>query len=171
MEFNFIKYLFRSNVVFSQRNDNVNLEPRAPSSFSNFWHQYSAEVEKWQSLILRMYKENEAIKRMMWMTLIAQKRSKELSSGILAQKGTNLTRNKRQGNNVAHLLLPNLVLQLDEVKREVRSNIKIGEGEDPLVCLFLRFLCVLIPRALRVRKKTKKTKGFHIAYSIEWRSI
>ena len=91
------------------------------------------------------------------MALMAQKKSKVLSSKILIQKGENLTRNKRQGNYVTYLVLPNLVLHLDQEKREVRSEAKRGEGEYPLVRL--RLHCLLIPGALRVRKKTKKPRG------------
>ena len=76
---------------------------------------------------------------------------------ILVQKGANLSRNERQVNDVAHPLLPNLVLHLDEEKREVRSQVKRSEGRDLLVRLRLHRL--LIPRALRVRKKTKKPRG------------
>ena len=42
--------------------------------------------------------------------LIAQKRGNELPSEILIQEVANLTRNESQGNEVAHLLLPNLSL-------------------------------------------------------------
>ena len=42
--------------------------------------------------------------------LIAQKRVNELPSEILIQKVANLTRNESQGNEVSHLLLPNLAL-------------------------------------------------------------
>ena len=75
----------------------------------------------------------------------------------LVQKGANLSRNERQVNDVAHPLLPNLVLHLDEERREVRSQVKRSEGGDLLVRLRLHHL--LIPRALRVRKKTKKPRG------------
>lgn len=61
------------------------------------------------------------------MDLMTQKKSKELSSKILVQKGTNLTRNKRQGNHFRHLLLPNLFLHLDEEKREVRNKAERSE--------------------------------------------
>ena len=87
---------------------------------------------------------------------MAQKQSKELSNEILVQKGANLSRNERQGNDVAQPLLPILVLHLDEERREVRSQVKRSEGGDLLVCLRLHRL--LIPRALRVRKKTKKPR-------------
>ena len=86
-----------------------------------------------------------------------QKQSKELSNEILVQKGANLSRNGRQGNDIAHPLLPNLVVHLDEEKRGVRSQVKRSEGGDLLVRLCLHRL--LIPRALRVRKKTKKPRG------------
>ena len=91
------------------------------------------------------------------MALTAQKWSKELPNKILVQKEVNLSRNERQGNDVAHLLLPNLVLHLDEERREVRSQVNKSEGEDLLVPLRLHPL--LIPLALRVRKKTKKPRG------------
>ena len=84
---------------------------------------------------------------------MAQNQSKRLSNDILVQKGTNLSRNERQGNDVAHPLLPNLVLHLQE-----ESKVKRSKGEDLLVRLCL--LRLLIPLALRVRKKTKKTRGF-----------
>ena len=58
------------------------------------------------------------------MALMVQKKSKDLPSEVLAQKGTNLTRNERQGNKVGHLFLPNLVSILDDEKREVRSKAK-----------------------------------------------
>ena len=54
-------------------------------------------------------------------------------------------------------LLPNLVLHLDEERREVRNQVKRSEGGDLLVRLRLHRL--LIPRALRVRKRTKKPRG------------
>lgn len=58
-----------------------------------------------------MEKEKEAIDRMKATDdLIAQKRVNELPSEILIQKVANLTRNGSQGNEVAHLLLPNLAL-------------------------------------------------------------
>ena len=92
---------------------------------------------------------------------MAQKLSKELSNEILVQKRANLAKNERQGNNVAHPLLPNLVVHLDKERREVRSQVKRSDGGDLLVRLRLHRL--LIPRALRVRKKTKKPRGsiFH----------
>ena len=91
------------------------------------------------------------------MALMAQKQSKELSNEILVQKVANLSRKKRQGNGVTRPLLPNLVLHLGEERREVRSQVKRSEGGDLLVCL--RLHRHLIPRALRVRKKTKKPRG------------
>ena len=60
----------------------------------------------------------------------SSKKSKELSSEIVVQKGGNLIRNERQGNDVAYLL-PYLVLYLDEGKREVRSKTERDKGEDP----------------------------------------
>ena len=104
-----------------------------------------------------MYNAKIAIKIMRRMALMAQKQSKELSNEILVQKGANLSRNERQRNDAAHPLLPNLVLHLDEERREVRSQVKRSEGGDLLVRLRLHHL--LIPRALRVRKKTKKPRG------------
>ena len=92
----------------------------------------------------------------MRMALMAQKQSKELSNEILVQKGANLSRNERQRNDVTHPLLLNLVLHLDEQRREVRSQVKRSEGGDLLVRLLHR---LLIPRALRVREKTKKPRG------------
>ena len=50
--------------------------------------------------------------------------NKELSNNILVQKGENVSRNKRQRNDVAHPFLPNLVIHLDEEKRKVRSKVK-----------------------------------------------
>ena len=88
---------------------------------------------------------------------MAQKQSKELSNEILVQKRANLAKNERQGNNIAHPLLPNLVVHLDEERREVRSQVKRSDGGDLLVRLRLHRL--LIPRALRVWKKTKKLTG------------
>ena len=113
--------------------------------------------KEWQRLISRMYNAKEAIKKISRMGLMAQKYSKELSNKILVQKGVNLSRNESQGNDVAHLLLPNLVLHLDEERREIRSQVNKSEGEDLLVPLRLHPL--LIPLALRVRKKTKKPRG------------
>ena len=52
---------------------------------------------------------------------MAQKYYKELSNKILVQKEA---KKERQGNDVAHLLLPNLVLHLDEGKRLGRSKVK-----------------------------------------------
>ena len=46
---------------------------------------------------------------------------------------------------------------VDEERIEVRSQVKRSEGGDPLVRLHLHRL--LIPRALRVRKKTKEPGG------------
>ena len=69
-----------------------------------------------------MYNAKEAFKKMRRMALMAQEDSKELSNKILVQKGANLSRNERQGNNVAHLHLPNLVLHLDEERREVKRQ-------------------------------------------------
>ena len=46
------------------------------------------------------------------MVFIAQKNRKK----SLVQKGENLTRYERQRNDVAHLLLHNIVLNLDEEK-------------------------------------------------------
>ena len=51
--------------------------------------------------------------------------------------------NQRQGNDVTHLILPNLVPHLDEEKREVRSEAKRGDREEPLVRL--RLYRLLIP--------------------------
>ena len=85
---------------------------------------------------------------------MVQKQSKELSNEILVQKGTDLSRNERQGNDIAHPLLPTLVLHLDEETRDVRSKVKRSEGEDPLVRLRLHRL--LIPRALGVKKSRTK---------------
>ena len=82
------------------------------------------------------------------MTVVAQKKSKELPSKILAQKGVNLTRNGRQGYNVAHLL-PQSLSPPRRKKREIRSKTKRGEVQDPQVRL--RIHCHLIPRVLRVR--------------------
>ena len=79
------------------------------------------------------------------------------------KKSKELQKDERQGNDVAHLL-PNLVFHLDEEKREVKGKAKRGKGEDPLVRLCLHRL--LIPRALRVWKKTKKQRG-SILYQIK----
>ena len=68
-----------------------------------------------------MYNAKEAIKRMRRMALMAQKYYKELSNKILVQKEA---KKERQGNDVAHLLLPNLLLHLDEGKRLARSKVK-----------------------------------------------
>ena len=104
-----------------------------------------------------MYNAKEAIKKTRRMALMAQKKSKELSNEILVQQGANLSRNKRQGNDVANPLLSNLIPRLDEEIREVRSQVKRSEGGDLLVCL--RLYRLLIPEALRLRKKTKKPRG------------
>ena len=56
--------------------------------------------------------------------LLTENYNKELSNNILVQKGENLSRNKRQRNDVAHPLLPNLDIHLDEEKRKVRSKVK-----------------------------------------------
>ena len=80
-----------------------------------------------------------------------------LSNEVLVQKGANLSKKERQGNDVAHPLLPNLFLHLDEERRKVRSQVKRSEGGDLLVRLCLH--CLVIPRALRVRKKSKKPRG------------
>ena len=109
-----------------------------------------------QRLISIIYNAKEPIKKMRWMALMAQKQSKELSNKILVQKGANLSRNKRQGNDVGHLL-PNLVLQLGEERREIRNKVKRSEGEDLLIRLGLHSLLIL--RALRVRKNTQKPRG------------
>ena len=96
--------------------------------------------KEWQRLISRMYNAKEAIKKIRRMALTAQKWGKELSNKILVQKEVNLSRNERQGNDVAHLLLPNLVLHLDEERREVRSQVNKSEGEDLLVPICLHSL-------------------------------
>ena len=68
------------------------------------------------------------------------KKSKKLSSEVLFQKVANLTRNKRKGNDVAHLLLFEFVFHVDEEKREVRSKAKKDVGEDPeFVFVFIVF--------------------------------
>ena len=77
-------------------------------------------------------------------------------------KGANLSRNKRQRNDVAHLL-PNLVLQLGEERREIRNKVKRSEGEDLLVRLRLHRL-ILIPRALRVGRRPRNQE---VPYYIE----
>ena len=56
-----------------------------------------------------MYNAKVAIKRMR-MTFMVQQKCKELSNETLVKKGVNLSRNKRQGNDVVHPLLLNLVL-------------------------------------------------------------
>ena len=73
---------------------------------------------------------------------MAQKKSKELSNEILVQQGANLSRNKRQGNDVADRLLSNLIPHLDEEIGEVRSQVKRSEGGDLLVCLRLHRLLI-----------------------------
>ena len=103
---------------------------------------------------LQCERSNQEMRRM---ALIAQKQSKELSNEILVQKRANLSRNERQGNDVTHPFLLSLVLHLDEERREVRSQVKRSEGGDLLVRLCLHRL--LIPQALRVRKKTNKPRG------------
>ena len=55
---------------------------------------------------------NQVIKKMRRIVFIAQKNRKK----SLVQKGKNLTRSERQRNDVAHLLLHNIVLNLDEEK-------------------------------------------------------
>ena len=100
-------------------------EARPPSSFFNFWHPYRAKVKKWQGLISRLYNVKEAIKIMRKMAaLLTENYNKELSNNILVQKGENLSRNKRQRNDVAHPFLSNFVIHLDEEKRKVRSKVK-----------------------------------------------
>ena len=49
------------------------------------------------------------------------------------------------------------LLHLDEERREVKNKVKRSKGKDLLVRL--RFYRLLIPGALRVRKKTKKPRG------------
>ena len=44
---------------------------------------------------------------------------------ILVEKGANLSRNKRHGTDVEHPAFPNLILHLEEERREVRSKLKI----------------------------------------------
>ena len=65
---------------------------------------------------------------------------------------------KRQGKDIANFLLPNLVLHLNEERRDLRSQVKRSKGGDLVVRLHLHNL--LIPRALSVRKKIKKPTGF-----------
>ena len=89
---------------------------------------------------------------------MTQKQSKELSNEILVHKGANLSRNERQGKDIANILLTNLVLHLNEERRDLRSQVKRSEGGDLVVRLHLHHL--LIPRALSVRKKIKKPTGF-----------
>ena len=76
------------------------------------------------------------------------KKSKKLFSEILIQQEKNLTRNEKQGNDVAHLFFHNLVLHVDEENRKIRSKGKRGEWEDSQIRLRLHHL--LIHRALRV---------------------
>ena len=52
------------------------------------------------------------------------KKSQELSNEILIQKGENLTRNERQGNNVAYFLLYNLVFHQDDKKKKIKKQSK-----------------------------------------------
>ena len=149
-KFYFIKSLFWLNVVFSQHHGNMIVEPRPPSSSFSFWRFYRAEVKN-----DRVYNAKEVIKKMRRMVLMVQKYSKELSNEILVQKGANFSKNKRQGNET-HSFLSNLILYLDKERKEVRSQAKRNKGGDLLV--HLCFHRLLIPRALWVRKKTKKPK-------------
>ena len=52
---------------------------------------------------------------------------KNKASTILAQRGANFTRNERQRNEVTHHLLSNLVIPLDEEKRDIRSKARRGK--------------------------------------------
>ena len=71
---------------------------------------------------------------------MAQKKSKELFSKILLQKEANHTKNKRQANDVVHLLLHSLALHLNKEKIDVRSKAKRGGGKDPeFVFVFIVF--------------------------------
>ena len=115
-----------------------------------------------------MYKVKEGIKRMRRMALMVQKKSKDLPSEVLAQKGTNLTRNERQGNKVGHLFLPNLVSILDDEKREVRSKAKQIEMKNRIPYSVFFFIVFSF---LEFWDWGRRSRNQEVPYSIEWRSI
>ena len=78
------------------------------------------------------------------------------------KRGKSLKRRKKRKQLLILFFIPSTsssqsLLHLDEERREVKSKVKRSKGKDLLVRL--RFHRLLIPRALRVRKKTKKPRG------------
>ena len=68
------------------------------------------------------------------------KNNKELSRKIVTQKGESFKGNERQGIDVAHIL-PNLVLHVNEGKREISSKAKKAKEKIPrLIFIILSLL-------------------------------
>ena len=104
-----------------------------------------------------MYSAKEVIKKMRRMDFTAQKESKELSNKILVQKGGKSLNKLKTRKRHRISSSSQSRFHLDKERRKVRNQVKRSEGGDLLVPLRLHHL--LIPRALTVRKKTKKPKG------------
>ena len=108
-----------------------------------------------------MYIAKEAIERMKRMALMAQKKSKELSNEILVQKGGKPLKKRKAKKLRCTSSSSQSRFQPRGRKKRRKKQVKRSEGED-LVSISevrLRLHCFLIPRALRVRKKTKKLRG------------
>ena len=114
-----------------------------------------------------MYKVKEGIKRMERMALMVQKKSKDLPSEILVQKGTNLTRNERQGNKVGNLFLPNLVLHPRRRKKRSKKQSKANRDEEQDSSIFF----FIVFSFLEFCDWGRKPRNQEVPYSIEWRSI
>ena len=114
-QFYFIKSLFRSNVVFSQRHGNIKVDPEPYPPLSIF----DALTEQRQN-VPEVNLKNVQCERS------DQKNEEDSSHGSKI--------------DVAHPLLPNLVLHLDKERRELRSKVKRSEGEDLLVRFRLHHL-------------------------------
>ena len=104
-----------------------------------------------------MYIAKEATKRMKRMALMAQKKSKELSNEILVQKGGKPLKKRKAKKLRCTSSSSQCRFQPRGRKKRRKKQVKRSEGKDLLVRL--RLHCFLIPRALRVRKKTKKSRG------------
>ena len=91
------------------------------------------------------------------------KKNKELSRKILAQKGESLKGNERQGIDVAHLLL-NLVLHVNEGKREIRSKAKKAKEKIP------RFIFIIFS-LLELWERGRRPRNQEVPYCIKWRLI
>ena len=108
-----------------------------------------------------MYNAKVAIKRMR-MAFMVQQQCKELSNEILVQKGVNLSRNERQGNDVGHPLLLNLVLHLDEERRKKRNKKQSKKETKEKISLFVFVFIVCSYLSSLSEEEDQETKRFHI---------